>query len=507
MIKTKFTWERSIIGCVVSFFIALIMFIGCGKDYDYDIDRLTKRTNSLDSALNNLQTQIAAIQANIAGMDWITDVQPTQTGYVIYFHTKAPITINHGSAGASAVVWQIGSGVHTGTRTDSLWYRLYPNGIIEETAFIAIPASGRDGVDGAPGIPIPVKAPDISADGYWVTYEWNASRNEFDETVHRDYPLAGGLIAYVTDDPNNPNQWLLRVKNGANGSGYRDIALPKNAAAFPDEIKGSIALIGHISSSGAAANLSLSAIDTSTFVVKYWYLESIYDVAQSASLETWQGQKNVRVKQLLTKFKERSLVLTGGVPLSNACNLKNSRGEALPLVITPVSYTGLLTKAENVSGGSIYLASLSIVDSTYAKSSVQNNFTNKFFTNAIYYLENEHGIKSNYSPFSISVEDSSSVAVTPAKVTRLVTDGGAVTVNSSGGATVVINKPYTVDFDAASIYDYTIADSNSTGDVDIYNSIGSFVIRLAGNYSLKIRKLHVDGKIYEETINVIANVN
>jgi hypothetical protein len=510
MIKTKFTLERSIIGCLISFFVASIIFTGCGKDYDLDIDRLTKKTNSHDTVLNTLQTQITAIQNNIANARWITSVEATSTGYVIHFNagTPNPITISHGLPGTAAVIWQIGSGVTTGTYTDSVWHRI-EGGQVIVTDSRAIPANGRDGVDGAPGTPIPVKAPNI-VNGYWVTYEWDPLINDFKPTTHMNYPLAGGLIAYVVDNPDNPNQWILRVKKNADGDEYESIILPKNAAGFPDGMKGNVTLLGHVASP-PGATLSLGTLSASpTLEVKYWYLDSIYNVDQSAKLEIWQGQKTIRPKQLLTTSpKETSLVLTSDITLSGACKLKNSKGEALPLVISaPVPYTGLLTKAESVSGGPVYLASVSIVDSTYATSAnITSNFENKFLANAIYYLENEYGIKSNYSPFSISVVPQPlNPPVATASVARLDLNGGSISVTAGvAAASLAINVGYTVGFDATNslyLYDYNVEDSGNTGNVDVYPLYGSFVVRLAGTYSLKIRKLHVDGKIYEETISI-----
>ncbi|MDR1454667.1 MAG: DUF4988 domain-containing protein [Tannerella sp.] len=509
MIKTKFILERSIIGCVILFFFALIVFAGCGKDYDADIDRLTRKTNSHDTVLNTLQAQITAIENRIANAQWITGVSTSSTGYTIQFNNGSVITINHGSPGTAAVIWQIGSGAITGTRTDSLWHRILPDGTIEATDAVAIPPRGRDGVDGTPGNPVPVRAPDI-VDGYWVTYEWNPSANDFTETSHREYPIVSDLVAYVTDDPSNPNQWLLRVKRGATGDAYESIFLPKNAAALPGG--GTVTLLGHISPPYNASTLSLSAIDTSVLVVKYWYLDSVYNVNQSTKLTEWQGRKRVRPTQLLSTLpKELSLVLTSDIILSNACKLKNSKGEAQRLAISaPVEYTGLLTKAESVSGGAVYLANLSVVDSTYATiADVTANFANKFVPNAVYYLENEAGIKSNYAPFSIRPENhSADVVATVANVTRLVApDGGSFSVNA-GAVTVTINTGYTVGFEVANdlyLYDYNIADGNSTGDIDVYPAEGSFVARQPGIYSLIIRKLLVDGKIHEETISVIAN--
>ncbi|MDR2763438.1 MAG: hypothetical protein LBB90_00225 [Tannerella sp.] len=511
MIKTKFTLERSIIGCLISFFIASIIFTGCGKDYDYDIDRLNKKTNTHDSLLNALQTQIAAIQANIANARWITAVNPTSTGYEIHFNTGSPIAINHGSPGTSAQIWQIGSGVVTGTHSDSVWYILYPSGLVQETEYIAIPPRGRDGVDGAPGTPVPVRAPEI-VDGYWITYQWNAAKNDFDAT-HTGYSAGGSLVAYVVDNPNNTNQWLLRVKKGANGDEYQEIILPKNAAGFPGGTGGKITLIGHVSSPDASS-LSLSAIDTSVLVVKYWYLDSIYNVAEGVKLDTWQGMKTVRPKQLLTTLpKELSLVLTSDVALSSATSkLKNSKGEALPLATgTPVPYTGLLTKAETVSGGAVYLLPLSIVDSAYATSAlVTSGFAGKFVSNAIYYLEDETaGIKSNYSSFSIRPENHSADTNVPtATVTHLgASNGSSLPVNAGVVTSVAINEGYAVGFDPANnryLYDYNIADRDNTGDIVLYPSLGLFRAMQPGSYSLIVRKLRVDGKIYADTISIVA---
>jgi hypothetical protein len=345
-------------------------------------------------------------------------------------------------------------------------------------------------------------------DGYWVTYEWNPAINNFDSTRYTDYPIVGDLVAYVTDDPNNAGQWLLNVKRGQLGDTYEAIPLPKSAAALPEAAEGNITLIGHIASPNAST-LSLSAIDTSALVVKYWYPDSIYNVTQSVKLETWQGQKQVRPKQLLsTLSRELSLVLTSDVSLSGAFKLKNSRGEALPLVMTSVPYTGLLTKAGNVSGGSVYLASLSTVDSTYATTAeVTSGFTNKFAANAVYYLENGAGIKSNYSPFTIRTEDHSSDAVTVANVARLVAANGNIIPVSGGAANVAINTAYTIGFDSNATYlcDYNI-DDNNHADVEVYLNFGSFMAMQSGiSCQLVVRKLLVDGKIHEETITVTTN--
>jgi hypothetical protein len=497
MIKTKFTLERSIVGCLIAFFVASVIFTGCGKDYDYDIDRLTKKNKEQDSILNDLQTQIAAIQANIANAKWITGVNGTSTGYVISFNTGESVTVNHGLAGTNGTVWEIGPGYTAGTRADSVWYR---NGV--ETNFIAIPPRGRDGVDGAPGSATQVKAPDI-VDGYWATYEWNPSTNVFDRTIHTDYPLAGNLMAYVAD---NLDQWFLYVKRSPTASDFERIVLPKNAAGVEGNT-GSITLLGHVASPNASS-LSLSAIDTSAIVAKYWYLDSIYDVTQSARVEGWEGQKRVRPKQLLTTLpKELSLVLTSDITLSNACKFKNSRGDVLPMEIgAPVSYTGLLTKAE-VSGGPVYLASLSTVDSTYATSAeLTTKFTDKFVANAIYYLETETGIKSNYSPFSIRVENHSTDVATMADVTDFETEGDPSAPVSGGAVTVSINKAYSVSFaNDFYLYDYSIEDNYHTGDIEVYPDFGTFIAMREGIFSLIIRKLHVDGKIYTETIAVTAN--
>jgi hypothetical protein len=509
MIKTKFTLERSIVGCLIAFCVVSVIFTGCGKDYDSDIARLTRINKEQDSILNSLQAQITAIQNNIANARWITAVTPTATGYEIHFNSGSPnpVTINHGTAGTAGTVWQIGPGYTAGTHVDSVWHIITSTGGIVETEYIAIPPRGRDGVDGAPGTPIPVKAPDIVG-GYWATYEWNAATNDFTQTIHTEYPLVSDLMAYVVDNPNNLNQWILRVKKGATGNDYQDIILPKNEAGMEGNT-GSITLIGHVSSPNPVS-LPLSAIDTSTIVVKYWYLDSIYDVAQSVRVEAWSGQKDVRPKQLLTTLpKELSLVLTSDISLSNTSKFKNSRGEVLPLAIgAPVPYTGLLTKAE-ISGGPVYLAPLSIVDSTYATNTdLTNKFTNKFVANAIYYLETETGIKSNYSPFSISVENHSADVAATANVTQFEdVEGGGIAAVNNKAAGVIFNRPYAVGFaNSFDLYDYSMEDNSPLpGNIVIYPAFGTFRAMQAGIYSLIVRKLHVDGKIYADTITVTAN--
>ncbi|MDR3194651.1 MAG: hypothetical protein LBT76_05100 [Tannerella sp.] len=489
--------ERNIILSIISFCIVSVIFAGCGNNYDDDISNLYGKNREQDSVLNDLRNAVLALQDNIANLRTISNVETTATGYRIHFSAGQPayIDIRNGTDGTSGSIWTIGSGVITGTHTDSVWYL---NG--QPTEWIALPPPGRNGQDGEP---IPVRSPGIDEEGYWVTYEWNESKNAFD-SIQTAYK-ADHLTAYVTDNPANLNQWILHVRYGAQGTAYQEVILPKNDAGLPGAsgYAGSMSLFGYTHITSAGALLSQAALPDTSLVIEYWYIDSIYNVTTSTRLSEWQGKKHVLPKQLLSTLngKKISLALSSDVtPGVTTYVLKNSRNESLPLnIATPVPFTGLLTKAE-IAGGQVYLATLSVYDSTYLDATaVTNNFRSRFKTGAVYYVETGNGVKSSYSPFSIDAADRSAVAVTQVNVALV----GTVP-PSAGTYNLRTGEVYDIRFDAvngAYVWDYTI-DASGSPDVAIYAASGSFSVSQAGSYNLTVQKLHVDGKIYEETIQI-----
>ncbi|MDR3260620.1 MAG: hypothetical protein LBT78_02155 [Tannerella sp.] len=508
--EAKFDMGKSIITCIILTFVLSAFITGCGKNYDYEISSLIKKTNSLDSIVNQqkllleaLQNTVSSVQFSVSNLNTITSVVPNQTGYLVSFTKGEPIQIYNGTSGST---WTIGPGYPSGTRADSLWYK---DGV--QTDAVAIPESGPAGVT------IPVRSPDINSDGYWVTYEWNPDRNDFDATV-TEYSVNANLISYITENPSNTSQWILHVKRDLNGNVYEQIILSKSGgggSVAPSA--GSISLLGYTHNANPAGNLSLSSLGTVDLNIPYWYIDSIFNVTQNEKLTSWSGQKEVEPKQLLTLLdgNKTALVLSSDLAAANIAGLdlrlKNSNGELLPLTLgTPVRLSGLLTKASDASGGPVYLASLIGPTQTYQSStSVVNDFKNKFRVSesVIYYLEDTDGaFKSNYSSFSIIASDSSAVTVPIASVASITGIGASG--SGSGPYTVRINEPNTIGFDAVNgryVYDYLI-DGGGSSDIDVYDELGAFIIRTTGTFTLTILKLHVNGKIYEETIATINAV-
>ncbi|MDR0844003.1 MAG: hypothetical protein LBN71_02190 [Tannerella sp.] len=496
--KTKFDLEKSIIAGILSVFVLSALFTGCGKSYDDDIYSLIRRTNVLDSAskahdilLQGVRSEVATINSKLNNLKSISSVEPTSTGYVIRFSDNTTITITNGTAGT---MWVIGPGYHTGTREDSLWYM---NGQKVEPEAVAIPRAGL------PGKSAP--SPDISPSGYWVVYDLDAAGNYNERET--TYPVVSNLLAYVTDNPDNLNQWILWVRKGVTGTAFEQVILPKNPAG--GVASGSIGLIGFQYNANPTNSISLSGMEPSTLGdldVKYWHIDSIYDVTNSAKLTEWigVGPDTIKPKQLL--IAKAALVISGDANPGLA--LKNSNGELLPLKTgTPVKYTGLLTKASEVAGGAIYYVPLSVTNQTYENTTgINNNFRSKFRADAVYYLENSTGVKSNYSSFSITATNiTSPTAITPASVATLRSAGGSTVSVTGSACTIKVSELYTVGFDATNggnVYNYRIDDGGST-DIDVFDELGAFrILDTGASFSLTIQMLHIDGKIHEETLDI-----
>ncbi|MDR3267957.1 MAG: hypothetical protein LBT83_02675 [Tannerella sp.] len=507
--KKKFDMEKGIITCIVSFFVLSAAFTGCSKNYDYEISALGKKTDSLaqaiqaiqsvqsaiatiQSAIGGIQTTVGGIQTTIGGLKSISTVEPTATGYLLTLSNGESYLINHGTSGT---LWTIGPEIPTGTHLDSVWYM---NGFKFEPERTAIPRDGLAGAQGESGRTIPGRAPGINEEtNCWEFYEWSEEANDY---VTRATDINVNGVSYITEK--NDTQWSLWLKN-LDGEGYREIVLPKTPTAGGGSV-GSIGLIGYVSTAAATISLGASIADLS---ITCWYIDSIYNVTQSEKLTVpWSGRKQVSTGQVLTLLgkSDTALVVTADPPLSSAniqnVVLKNSKGEKSPLVLeTPREYTGLLTRSE-VPGGPVYLVPFSVdASQTYSN---RSSFDNKFRTGAVYYLEDTvRSIKSNYSSFSITTTTGSA-----APVASVASVNGAAAV--SGVYTVTAGVNDTIGFDNGRyVYDYRIDSIPGGGNnelINIDNANGLFTIQ-SDTCRLVIRKLHVDGKIYNDTITVAAN--
>ncbi len=80
-------------------------FVSC-KDYDDDIDRI-------DNTLNDLKSQIAALESKINEGKWITSVTSSADGVVITMSDGQTYNITNGKdgeAGAAGTEWTISEG-------------------------------------------------------------------------------------------------------------------------------------------------------------------------------------------------------------------------------------------------------------------------------------------------------------------------------------------------------------------------------------------------------------
>jgi hypothetical protein len=488
--KKKIDMGKSIVIGIVSFFVFSAAFTGCGKNYDYEISALVKRTDSLIQQINN---DIAALQTRLGGMLTITSVVSISDGFRLTLSDGTSYSITSGTPGT---VWTIGPTIPTGTYLDSLWYK-----DDNPTEHRAIPKDGAPGTPGTSGTATPVRSPRVNPDtNCWEYYEWNASTSAFD-VIPTNYNVGGILVSYVTEDPNDPNQWILNVKNAA-GTGWEVITLPKTPISS-SAAAGSIGLIGHVDAVNPP-NISLTTA-WADIVIPYWYIDSVFNVTENTRRSSWTSKKHLYEGQVVSLLEKNNvhLVITAD-PALTSDNMqdvvfKNSKGAALPLALgTPSLYNGLLTKAD---GGTVYLAPLSVDDQTYT---TKTDFSSKFNANAVYYLEDtERGVKSNYSSFSFIAVDSSARVIPEAAITAI---SGLGASGSGSAFSVKAGERNTFLFDSASkLYDYEIDDQGSE-PVDVYNEDGFFIIQLAGIYELVVKKLHIDGKIYNDTITVTAAI-
>ena len=84
-------------------------FVSC-KDYDDDIDRI-------DNTLNDLKSQIAALQTEVANGNWVTSVTPTEGGFTVVFKDGNTYTIVNGKDGEKGDKGEDGKGTEVAEKT------------------------------------------------------------------------------------------------------------------------------------------------------------------------------------------------------------------------------------------------------------------------------------------------------------------------------------------------------------------------------------------------------
>jgi len=183
-------------------------FVSC-KDYDDDIKDLQEQINSNKDA-------IAALQKLVGEGKWVTNISSIENGFSVTMSdgTTTSITGIKGADGKNGTEWTIGE--------DGFWYK---DG--EKTASQAV---AKDGEDGKAGATAP--SPKISADGFWVVYEWDADKGEFVEKTTEI--SAQGTGAYVVK---KDGVYVLHIADETGA--FQDVTLPATSDSFVVEAPGS----------------------------------------------------------------------------------------------------------------------------------------------------------------------------------------------------------------------------------------------------------------------------
>ena len=179
-------------------------FVSC-KDYDDDIKDLQEQINSNKDA-------IAALQKLVGEGKWVTNISSIENGFSVTMSdgTTTSITGIKGADGKNGTEWTIGE--------DGFWYK---DG--EKTASQAV---AKDGEDGKAGATAP--SPKISADGFWVVYEWDADKGEFVEKTTEI--SAQGTGAYVVK---KDGVYVLHIADETGA--FQDVTLPATSDSFVAE--------------------------------------------------------------------------------------------------------------------------------------------------------------------------------------------------------------------------------------------------------------------------------
>lgn len=499
--KTNFSFGKSLIICVLSFFAISAVFTGCGTNYDDDIDGINEQIEALKSSLAALQTSVTDVQNKLNSGKLVQSVSPYSSGG----RNGTQITFSDGSStiiydGVDGTGGTPGADGRIFVIKDSLWHYLggtsgtdtilytstqYPTGIR------AIPIDGKDGVQAG--------RPDIK-DGFWVFPVWNATTQVFD-TITSNLP-SGDVLSYIVDEgAPKPYKLYIRVMDAAGvlSTSRQEILLPRVGT-----VNAAFDFLGYVTGYiDPQTKFSLnSIIPNGDLVMFYWRL---------ASNVTWEdAQKEVERYQVLTSLRGNNihLVVNTSIDFTNAgkLSLVDSKGNELPILLeAPIKVEGLLTKA---STDPIYLIPLSATDETYTTNAIlTSSYLKLFEEDAVYYITNADGsIKSTYSSFTIKPEDGSTLpAATP-----LVSQIGDNPITVSGAdrlADIKRNQEYKLYFsDSELVYDYKVEKVGTAGGLDYDETTGILSVSTA-SVTIKVIKLLTDGTIDDTEEIIISATN
>ena len=295
-------------------------FVSC-KDYDDDIDRI-------DNTLNDLKSQIAALQTEVANGNWVTSVTPTEGGFTVVFKDGKTYTIVNGKDGEKGDKGEDGKGTEVAVK-DGYWYI---DG--EKTDYLAVTSEDLK----------EVKVPYINEeDGYWYFY------NDKGEAEKSPYKATGAAYAV-----NDGGVFTLYMPD-ANGV-MQTIKLP-TAASMISEIE-------------LLDNKYQNVRITNSIKLLYW---------NATKTTKWKGPRGNIADNTRTYSTNNQTLYTRVAPASvNASELEfkvvDTKDNVASISLAADRYTGLLTRAAENG-----LYEMNIVPASYIGS--ESSFTSQFMVN------------------------------------------------------------------------------------------------------------------------------
>ena len=473
-------------------------FVSC-KDYDDDIDRI-------DNTLTDLKSKLDALQTKVDAGKYITNVATTAEGITITLNDGSSYPITNGKDGDKGEAGVPGDKVEI---NDEGFFII--NGKVTEWKAVA--------KDASTGETVKIKAPTMSADGFWVFYD---EKGEAIKTTWK--------VAPVTAVQNADTSWTLTVWD-ANGK-FQTIQLPTAASVITE-----LDLMGWAQVADASDDFSMSAIKNGgsvgiggsnpNLVVNYKWIRKIIKDYDGNKETTWSAQKDVVKGQVLTTLAPKDIKLVARIAPATVdwsslnFTLQDSKGNQLPIALgVGEKLTGTLTRAN--ANSSMAFISMDVVADTYNDASNYEALFNKgnSSNNTLYSLVETSGYRSTYAGFTVTpsilgvIDEQDVIAVNPnGKMTTTQGDG-----SNSNPFIIDLNTPTTLEFGKALsgishpewVYDYYVeavdpkaaaefgfSTDKKAGTITMTKSAD--LVSRAG-LELNVYALHIDGTIYESQI-------
>ena len=446
-------------------------FVSC-KDYDDDIDAINKE-------LTDIKSQLAALQTEVDGGNWVTELVDVEGGFKVTFSNGKTYTIVNGKDGAQGepgTPGKDGNGTIVEVK-DGYWYL---DG--KKTEYVAVK---KDDLG-------KVKVPFVNEAGMWVFYDKDGNE------VVSEYKALGATYVVEAD-----GVYTLNVPD-ADGK-MQAIKLPTAGATLTD-----VELLGWAALDKMDKGLSQGSDIRTTLNIEYAFVKKIIQTWDHNKETTWSAQKTVAKGQVLTTLAPNNTYLmaridAGADAADMSFSLKNSKNAVLPVSLSAATeYKGLLSRGAN----GMYAIALDNTDAVYTGA---GKYTGQF-TNGLYALVEKSGFISNYN---LDVTTSEAIVV-EGKVATV--DGKEIVVDSEDSSKkyyeVNLNKDNVITFDENEkfVYDYYVEAVDPTiakfFGFSADKSNGTFkVTKLSdevtyATFDINVYKLHIDGKIYKETITI-----